>query len=323
MARVNRVIDHVEGHLVEDLDLTLLAEIAGFSPFHFHRIFASVMGETPHGFIQRVRLERAAAELVAHPRTPITRIALGCGFSGSAPFARAFRSSFGMSASAWRAGGHLQWRATGDGRADAAARKCGDGRYRVVAEELDGTTGLPVWWLQVLDWDTAPVALRRLPSFNLAYVRYVGRYQGDSALFGRLFEEVGRWAGPRGLLADGNGWWVCLYHDDPEVTDDDRLRVTVGLTVPPATRTSGSIGSTVVAGGLYAVGRFALGENDYPHAWAAMMAGWLPESGCQLDDRHCFERFPVLAHGTDGCGTGGTGENGATVTQICLPVRPR
>jgi AraC-like DNA-binding protein len=45
-ARVNRVIDHIEANIDQELSLKELADIAGFSSFHFHRIFGALVGET-------------------------------------------------------------------------------------------------------------------------------------------------------------------------------------------------------------------------------------------------------------------------------------
>jgi len=100
-ARMNRVVDHIQSHLSESLDLEKLAGIACFSPFHFHRLFRAWMGETLQGFVHRLRLERAASELVFDLRKSITAIALDCGFSSSAAFARAFKEAFGVSATEW------------------------------------------------------------------------------------------------------------------------------------------------------------------------------------------------------------------------------
>ena len=62
--RVNRVIDHVREHLAEPLPLAELARVAAFSPFHFHRVFRAITGETLFGFIQRQRIEKAAGALL-------------------------------------------------------------------------------------------------------------------------------------------------------------------------------------------------------------------------------------------------------------------
>ena len=53
-----------EAHLDEELTLEKLAAVAAFSPFHFHRVFAAITGETLSDFIRRIRLERAASAVV-------------------------------------------------------------------------------------------------------------------------------------------------------------------------------------------------------------------------------------------------------------------
>ena len=79
-----------------------IAAIAGFSPFHFHRIFKAATGEGPSEFIVRHRLERAAFELRS-TRQRIIAIATRCGYETPSAFARAFAARFGMSPSAFRA----------------------------------------------------------------------------------------------------------------------------------------------------------------------------------------------------------------------------
>ncbi|MFP4469190.1 MAG: AraC family transcriptional regulator [Bacteroidales bacterium] len=59
IARINRVMDFVERNLSADLNLETLAGVANFSPFHFHRLFSAMTGETLNHFIRRARLERA------------------------------------------------------------------------------------------------------------------------------------------------------------------------------------------------------------------------------------------------------------------------
>src|SRR4051795_12459268 len=84
--RVNRVMDYVQAHLAEDLTLDKLAAVAAFSPFHFHRVFSAITGETLSDFIRRIRLERAASVLSMLPETSVLEIALRCGFSSAATF---------------------------------------------------------------------------------------------------------------------------------------------------------------------------------------------------------------------------------------------
>ena len=79
------------------------------------------------------------------------------------------------------------------------------------------------------------------------------------------------------------------------------------------TAVDGEIGAATIEGGTYAVGRFDLGDQEYPQAWFAVVGGWLPESGYQPDDRLCFERY--LSDGSQHPG-------GRCAVEICVPVRP-
>ena len=124
--RVNRVIDHVREHLGEDLSLAGLARLAAFSPFHFHRVFRAVTGETVFGFIQRLRIERAASTLRHDAERSVLEVALDHGFGSAATFARAFRARFGTTATAWRAAAARQERKPG--KSIRKGRKASAGR---------------------------------------------------------------------------------------------------------------------------------------------------------------------------------------------------
>src|ERR1700730_811674 len=106
--RVNRVLDYIAEHLDAELSLTRLSGIACFSPFHFHRIFQGVTGETLNSHVRRVRLERAAVLMKASPRKRITDVALEAGFAGTAEFSRAFKNHFDRTASSWDRGSPLE-----------------------------------------------------------------------------------------------------------------------------------------------------------------------------------------------------------------------
>lgn len=91
-SRINRVMDYIDIHLDQPLELKSIAEIANFSPFHFHRIFTFLIGETPIDYIQRLRIEKAACRLRENMDISISEIADSCGFCTVSLFSRVFKS---------------------------------------------------------------------------------------------------------------------------------------------------------------------------------------------------------------------------------------
>lgn len=106
---------------------------------------------------------------------------------------------------------------------------------------------------------------------------------------------------------------ITVYHDDPGVTDADRLRISVGVSVPDDTPVDGEIGRMTLAGGAYAFARFELDVEQYGEAWDAVFSGWLPESGFQPTDGVCYEQYHNDAneHPEHKCDV-----------SICVPVKP-
>ncbi len=88
---INKVIDYIEENISEELKLDMLAEVADFSVYHFHRIFQAFMGESLGSFVKRIRLEKAITLLQYYPEKTITDIAMDVGYWSSQAFARAFK----------------------------------------------------------------------------------------------------------------------------------------------------------------------------------------------------------------------------------------
>jgi AraC family transcriptional regulator len=287
MARINRVIDHIDRNISKDLGLEDLARVAHFSRFHFHRIFHALVGETLNAFIQRLRLERAANQLTDNPKKSITAVALDCGFSGSAAFARAFKERFGMSASEWREG--LSRAGSKNGQAKSKGRQT----IRKKGKEPAAASGYPVREenrerrQRTVNKMRFQVEVKELPELNVAYIRHVGPFQGVAGAFDRLM----RWAGPRGLVRFPETKVLAVYHDNPDITETDKLRSSACITVPPETAAEGEIGRMKIPGGLFAVARFEIAPTEFGDAWDAFMCNWLPESGYQPDDRMCYEVY--------------------------------
>jgi AraC family transcriptional regulator len=95
------ILAFAAAHLDEDVSLQALAEQAGLSAFHLHRVFTAAAGETPKQYTLRLQLGRAAVLLLTGDQS-VLDIALSCGFQSHEAFCRAFRRRFRMTPSAYR-----------------------------------------------------------------------------------------------------------------------------------------------------------------------------------------------------------------------------
>jgi len=94
VARVTRAVRMIEESPESELGVRSLAREAGLSPYHFLRCFGQLTGVTPHQYLMRTRLRKAATRLATEP-AKVLDIALDCGFGDVSNFNRAFRREFG------------------------------------------------------------------------------------------------------------------------------------------------------------------------------------------------------------------------------------
>mgnify|MGYP000849107238 CR=1 FL=1 len=306
-ARINAVMDYIQNNLHKPLSLNELARVANFSPYHFHRIFSSIVGETLNSFIQRLRIEKAASMLKANPKKSITEIALDYGFSSSASFARLFKETYRMSASLWRSGGYEQFSKIGKTQSKIGKTVSNDckeqsssSQYFSISNSENGGAK-PSNWMENFNYQfrrtqmslkpEPTVEVKTIPAFSVAYIRHIGPYKGNDQLFKDLLGKLMTWAGPRGLLGQPDLKVICAYHDEPEITDEQKLRISLGISVPKDFKVDGEFGKMEISEGKYAVDHFEINSNQFQDAWDYICGEWLPQSGYQMDDGLCYELY--------------------------------
>jgi AraC family transcriptional regulator len=99
--QMRRVMDFIQDHLDQDLSLEALAQQAGFSPYHFARLFRQTTGESPHQFVLRQRIERAQ-RLLQGRDVPLARVAVESGFANQSHLTQAFKRYLGLTPRAYR-----------------------------------------------------------------------------------------------------------------------------------------------------------------------------------------------------------------------------
>lgn len=267
--RLTRVIDHVHRHLSEPLTLNELAQVACFSPHHFHRVFRALTGETPHGFVRRVRLERANYLRAHHPGRTLTDIALDCGFSSSSDFSRTFRKVYGVAPRDFDLDAHRRAR-----RSDLP--------MRAPAEAAHNPDGFEV-------------VLRELPARHVACLAIAEPFDGG------VPEGAARlmaWADARGL---GQGAWLGYMWEEPEISAMAHCRYVVAVVVPADTPTDGEVGLVRLPPMRVAEVSIDGDLHLETRAFDWLYGCWLPSSGYVPDHHPAFEAWVgrPYAHGEE------------------------
>lgn len=221
--RVNWVLDYISRHPDGDLSLRKLARVSHFSPFHFHRIFHAITGETLNSHVRRARLERAARLMKAAPGRRVTDIALDVGFAGLAEFSRAFKAHFGINASAWDRRSPLE---------KSKICKAPDGLVLYSLEELERRRKA----------EGLRVRIGKLERCRYVYVRTFDPYRN------------GRLVGVYRLLVD----WLArrrtdlkdvvilgMSQDDPAITPSEKCRYDMGVAFPRGAEGRGVVGEVI------------------------------------------------------------------------------
>lgn len=296
--RINRVVDYIDAHLDEEHSLEKLSQVAFFSPFHFHRIFKALTGETINNYVKRIRLQRAGSMLITDFERPVAEVATLCGFNSTAVFCRAFRSHFGTSTGMFRKYHFEKERKNGQSASKNSQSLLNAPLY--ISDEI-------ITQHRNVQMETN-IQVKEMPAMDLIYCRHVGRFDQ----IGGAYEKLFKWAGPRGLLKFPETKTVTVYHDDPKVVDIKDLRQSACITVDADTKAEGEFGKMHVPGGKYAVGSFRVEPDQFGEAWDSVCR-WLADSGYQPADGHPYEYYPKEHE---------EGPPMVFTVDICVPVKP-
>jgi AraC family transcriptional regulator len=296
--RINSVIDYIENHIDQDLSLETVSEVANFSPFHFHRLFKAFTGETINGFVKRKRVEKAGRLLLNNPEMPVSETAYASGFNNVSVFCRNFRDRFGMNAQEFRETWDNEFSKNRQMNSKNDKFQTSGDDYVCNVESLKNG-GLIM---------KSKVEIKDMPDMNLVYCRHTGPFY----LIGEAYGKLMKWAGPRGLLNSEDLKTVTVYHDDPKVTEIEKVRQSACIIVKEPVKTEGEFGNMSVPRGKYVVGSFEISPEEFEQAWNTTCI-WLSESGYQPADgnpyelyHNNFEEHPEKKF----------------IVDICIPVKP-
>ncbi|MGF1698501.1 AraC family transcriptional regulator [Vibrio lamellibrachiae] len=278
--RLTPVIRHLEKHYNSALNLEEVAKLACLSPYHFHRIFKAVTSETLNDYLRRLRLENAANDLF-YRKPAITNVALEYGFSSSQSLAKAFKQYFNLTPTQIR-----QCESIDTFSSLLKSSKIGHSLRKIGhASSSEDSYTAPELTKRSNNMTTETMEIQHFDAANLAYVRVNGPYgENYDPAIGKLYG----WAGPNGFAQNGS---IFIYHDNPEITPDEKCRTDICLFVDEDTVPTNGIEAKPFSGGKYGVIRKTITDkSQYASTWDLLMSQ-IVEQGIDSDDRPCFEFY--------------------------------
>jgi len=271
-ARINRVFQFIDDNLDSDLSLSKLSEVALFSPYHFHRVFKFITGETVNAYITRRRIEKAAADLL-HKNISIAEISHQFGFSDNSSFTKAFKKYYGISPTDFIKGNPNRFNRIRQIKSKNGQYYPDHNKYICLIENLKN-------WIKM----NAKIEVKEMSKMELAYVSCIGPQNIEQA-FGQLI----RWATPRGLMHD-QAKIITLYHDSFKVTEAEKVRMSASILLNKEVEVSGEVGLRTIEPGKYIVGSFKIGLDEFEKSWTGLFL-WMNENGYEKVDNDPFELY--------------------------------
>jgi len=255
--RVNKVLHYIHTHLDEKLDINHLAGISNFSPFHFHRIMRAHLKESLMAYVTRLRLDQSAT-LILHSGLSISDIAYKVGYDVPSSFNKAFKKRFGVVPSEYA------------GKYEKVAAV----RYLKMEQKMETKNLKP--------------KIKELEPVKVIYVNSIGAYEdkGTEDAWNKVckFAEQNR-------FFDRHTAFIGISHDDPKVTEADKLRYDACVVVDKDVQPEGEVGVKIIKGGKYAIFMHNGPYENFKHSYDQIFGRWLPASSEELRDAPCLEKY--------------------------------
>jgi AraC family transcriptional regulator len=273
--RIVKAIRYIDDHLDTDLSLQKIAEIGAYSPFHFHRIFRLVTGETVQQYISRKRMERSALYLSLRKQVSLKEIYLRFGFSSHSAFTKTFKNHYGKSPSVFRESvpeyfHQIRLQESKNGQADT-----------VFSTYLCNIENLLNWTKMNLT-----VKVTGLPEMNLAAVMSLGVANVEPS-----YNILTDWAKRKNIFPRENVKMVSVYHDSFKVTPPDKVRIHACMLLDKKLdKQEGEIFGETIEAGKFIVGNGEVTLDDFEKSWVSLFL-WMKENGYSLRKAFPFEIY--------------------------------
>jgi AraC family transcriptional regulator len=257
--RVNKVLEYINNHLSDELDVEKLAVISNFSMFHFHRIMRAYLNEPLWNFITRLRLD-TAARLLEVTRDPVNEIADQVGYSSPSSFNKAFKSRFNLTPVEFR-----------QNRTDLSS----------FSKNLFNSQKSEIML-------NLKPKVKEIPPMKVIYIQCIEPYGGKKMedSWGKLFQFVKS----KSIFSFGMACYGISY-DDPGITEPEKCRYDSCVTIKKEVKPEGEIGVKEIGGGKYAIFSYKGPYSNLDEVYDRIHREWLPDSKFELRDAPCMEKY--------------------------------
>lgn len=268
LKRINVVLDFIEKNLEGDLSLEPLSKKACYSPYHFHRVFSTIIGENLNEYVNRKRVERIASILLTGSNKSIKELAYIYGFNSESSFSRTFKKYYGTSPTKFKSKGKDILSKIGIESFSTEQYICGIDNLKK--------------WIKM----NAQIVVTELEAIKLAGIMHIGEFDK----MGDLYQRLMKWGYKKEVLASSGFKAMTIYHDNPNVTQQSKVRYSACITINRNIEAEGGIRPVTIQKGIYVVGKFEIKGEDIARAWKNICI-WVLENGYEFRDGDYFEVY--------------------------------
>jgi len=283
--RINMAFEFIDNHIDQTLRLEEIAKASHFSPYHFHRIFHAMVGETVNDYVTRKRMEKAASRLIYKPELSVTDVAEAGGFSTGANFSKAFKLYFGVSPTELRKPNFNNDQGEKSGNRDNSKigkiyRKYGKA-FNPQDHYSQFVTDTAVFDPNKLKELLMKIKVEDMQEKQIAYLTSPNGYELDSVY--STWDKIINWAKDKGI-DERQERRFAICHDNPMITPEDKCRYDASIVVNPDVKVSAPYGKSVIPSGKYAIAYYIDTSDKISNFMTELCSQWFPNSGYEPDD---------------------------------------
>ncbi|TMU50681.1 AraC family transcriptional regulator [Flagellimonas algicola] len=270
--RLNKVFQYIDENLDSKLSLCTVSEKAFFSPFHFHRIFKLMTGETLNEFITRRRIEKSVLAIL-HKKSSLSEISHMYGFGDNSAYTKAFKKYYGISPTEFKSQNPNKFSKTRQLNSKIGQSYPDLDEYVCIIDNLKK-------WMDM----NAKIEIKQIPEQTYVYITCIGPHGLPAA-----FQKLITWAIPNGFMTEETKL-MTVYQDSLKVTEEEKARFRACLPMGKQVDHIDEFETAKIPSGKYIVGKFEIILDDFEKSWTGLYV-WMDENNYERAEGESFEVY--------------------------------